>query len=60
MPVILTNKAADDWINPEIAETDDVLNFLKPYPAELMFKYPVSRDVGNVKNSYETLSRRYH
>ncbi|ANY69124.1 hypothetical protein BBD42_23545 [Paenibacillus sp. BIHB 4019] len=55
MPVILTGEAAADWIDQDIVATEDVLSFLKPYPAELMMKYPVSRDVGNVKNAHESL-----
>ncbi|MGG4145422.1 SOS response-associated peptidase [Paenibacillus algorifonticola] len=55
MPVILTGEAAASWINEDMEGTDDVLSYLRPYPAELMVKYPVSRNVGNVRNSYATL-----
>ncbi|MGO4699540.1 SOS response-associated peptidase [Paenibacillus sp. 2TAB26] len=50
MPVILTD--IHGWLNPEM---EDVSQFLKPFPADEMMKYPVSRDVGNVKNSDESL-----
>lgn len=46
MPVIL--KDINGWLNPD---TEDILQFLQPFSAEDMMKYPVSRDVGNVKNS---------
>ncbi|GAA0849334.1 SOS response-associated peptidase [Paenibacillus glucanolyticus] len=55
MPVILTGRAADEWINPNIQETNKVISFLKPYPADRMIKYPVSKDVGNVKNTSPSL-----
>ncbi|OME69778.1 hypothetical protein BK120_33785 [Paenibacillus sp. FSL A5-0031] len=50
MPVILTD--IHGWLNPEI---EDVSQFLKPFPTEEMMKYPVSKDVGNVKNSDESI-----
>ncbi|MGO4184627.1 SOS response-associated peptidase [Paenibacillus sp. TAF43_2] len=50
MPVILTDIEA--WLDPD---TEDIMSFLKPYPAEKMIKYPVSMDVGNVKNSSASL-----
>jgi putative SOS response-associated peptidase YedK len=53
MPVILRDTAS--WLNPEIKDTKDVLSFLKPYPADQIIKYTVSRDVGNVKNTSASL-----
>lgn len=50
MPVIL--KDINGWLNHE---TEDILQFLQPFSAEDMMKYPVSRDVGNVKNSNASL-----
>lgn len=50
MPVILT--ATDAWMNPD---TEDVLSLLTTYSADQMIKYPVSKDVGNVKNSKASL-----
>lgn len=55
MPVILTDSAADEWLNPDTTDTVKVLSYLKPYPSEKMIKYPVSKDVGKVKNSNESL-----
>ncbi len=44
MPVILAQDDYDDWLGGD----DDKL--LRPYPAESMSAYPVSRAVNNVKN----------
>ncbi|WP_336775319.1 SOS response-associated peptidase [Paenibacillus sp. MMO-58] len=51
MPVILTGAGAADWINPQIADTERVLSYLNAYPDTEMIKYPVSKDIGNVRNS---------
>jgi len=55
MPVILTGDTACKWLDPDLSETRHVLEFLHPYPADQMIKYPVSKDVGNVKNSSASL-----
>ncbi|MEO0584916.1 MAG: SOS response-associated peptidase [Bacteroidota bacterium] len=54
MPVILDQPQQERWLNAgESAE--DLLEILRPYPAEKMKAYPVSSAVGNVRNDYEEL-----
>lgn len=50
MPVILVPEDYGRWLGDELAEPDDVLGLLRPYPAEAMVAYPVSRAVSNVRN----------
>lgn len=50
MPVILTNKALDSWLDPEVTNKDQLQELLTAYPADQMIKYPVSKNVGNVAN----------
>jgi putative SOS response-associated peptidase YedK len=33
MPVILERELEEDWLNPDISETDRLLQMLKPYVA---------------------------
>jgi putative SOS response-associated peptidase YedK len=46
MPVILDPEDYDRWL-----DGSDGQNLLRPYPSEKMLRYPVSRAVGNVKNT---------
>ena len=46
MPVILDPADYDAWLDGTKAE-----NLLRSYPSEKMARYPVSRTVGNVKNT---------
>lgn len=55
MPVILSDSNAAEWLNPNVDNTEKVLSMLRPYPTDLMVKYPVSREVGNVKNTNSSL-----
>lgn len=50
MPVIMDSIALDKWLDPGLTDRDQVLGLLNPYPADSMFSYPVSKNVGNVKN----------
>ncbi|WP_138494718.1 SOS response-associated peptidase [Paenibacillus pinistramenti] len=50
MPVILKRETAEAWLDPANREVPELLELLKPYPAEEMLSYPVSRAIGNVKN----------
>jgi len=43
MPVILTGEAEAVWLDPTIQEPARLLPLLKPYPAQEMEAYPVSR-----------------
>jgi putative SOS response-associated peptidase YedK len=46
MPVILEPADYDRWLSGAAGE-----ELLKPNPSEKMARYPVSRAVGNVKNT---------
>lgn len=49
MPMILTIDDEKKWLDPE-QTVEDLKNMLQPFPAENMKAYPVSKDVGSVKN----------
>lgn len=50
MPVILEEEEYDLWLNPEEQAPAELNHLLKPYPAEEMTAYPVSRLVNQPKN----------
>ena len=50
MPVILEQEAYDVWLDPAEQSPDRLDVWLKPYPAERMTAYPVSRFVNNPSN----------
>ncbi|WP_248924714.1 SOS response-associated peptidase [Paenibacillus hamazuiensis] len=50
MPAILRPEDEAMWLNREVRQTDALQALLRPYPAEEMEAYPVSKAVGNVKN----------
>lgn len=50
MPVILRPGAYEDWLNPQLRDTDTLTHWLRPYPAELMKARPVSKLVNNPGN----------
>jgi putative SOS response-associated peptidase YedK len=50
MPVILSPDDYDRWLDPERKSPDDVLDLLRPYPAERMAASPVSTLVNNPRN----------
>jgi putative SOS response-associated peptidase YedK len=43
MPVILHSDEEETWLNPDTTEPEQLHRFLKPYPADAMAAYPVSR-----------------
>lgn len=47
MPVILKKDDEQNWINPDLVEIDHLKEFLKPYPANHMEKYPISAYVNS-------------
>ena len=49
MPVILEPRDYDRWLDPEAAERLPT-DLLRPFPAERMIAWPVSKRVGNVRN----------
>jgi putative SOS response-associated peptidase YedK len=50
MPVILEREAYDVWLDPAEQSPDQLDAWLKPYPAEQMTAYAVSRFVNNPSN----------
>ncbi len=50
MPVILRREDEDEWLDPENTEPEQLLPLLRPYPAEGMAAYPVSRMVNSPAN----------
>jgi putative SOS response-associated peptidase YedK len=51
MPVMLSEKAGDFWIAPTQSEPQALLDLLKPYDAELMEAYAVSKGVNSPRNN---------
>jgi putative SOS response-associated peptidase YedK len=50
MPVILPSEAYSQWLDPSEQRPEDLQKFLKPYPAEEMKAFPVSRLVNSPEN----------
>ncbi|MBN1220482.1 MAG: SOS response-associated peptidase [Anaerolineae bacterium] len=50
MPVILAPEAYEQWLDPAECTPTQLSGLLKPYPAEQMTAYPVSRAVNNPRN----------
>jgi putative SOS response-associated peptidase YedK len=50
MPVVLDEKAADDWMNPKEANPLSLKRLLVPAPADLLAMKPMSPLVNSVKN----------
>lgn len=50
MPVILHPEDYDLWLDPDFDERDPLTTLLKPYPADEMEAYPVSRYVNSPSN----------
>ncbi|MBE7553850.1 MAG: SOS response-associated peptidase [Anaerolineales bacterium] len=55
MPLILPREAYEQWLDPAERTPDQLNSLLKPYPAELMTAYPVSRLVNSPKNDSPAL-----
>jgi putative SOS response-associated peptidase YedK len=51
MPVILHPEDYDLWLDPDFDEKEPLSTLLKPYPAEAMEAYPVSRVVNSPSNN---------
>jgi putative SOS response-associated peptidase YedK len=51
MPVILHPEDYDMWLDPDFDEREPLTSLLKPFPAEAMEAYPVSRRVNNPANN---------
>ncbi|OKP91217.1 hypothetical protein A3844_05150 [Paenibacillus helianthi] len=50
MPVILKPEDEATWLDRTLQDPTTLMSLLQPYPAEVMMAYPVSAEVGNVKN----------
>ncbi|MCW2239591.1 SOS response-associated peptidase [Azospirillum canadense] len=50
MPVILPSAQWPAWLGEEPVSDETLRSLLRPYPAPEMRMWPVSRDVGNVRN----------
>jgi putative SOS response-associated peptidase YedK len=48
MPVILNPGQWDDWLSPNIRQTDNLLPLIRPYSAGAMQAWPVTRQVNKV------------
>lgn len=58
MPAILDPAGAERWLS-SIESAEDLREVLRPYPAEQMKAYPVTPDVGSVRNESERMIRPY-
>jgi len=47
MPVIVTPDKYDVWLDPDVNDFNTIRGILKPYDANLMRRYPVSRKLNN-------------
>jgi putative SOS response-associated peptidase YedK len=50
MPVIVPPDKYDVWLDPDVNDFDAIRDILKPYGANLMRRYPVSRKLNNSQN----------
>lgn len=50
MPVILAQESFPAWLSPDEQSPKNFRDLLKPFPAEKMASYPVSRYVNNIRN----------
>lgn len=57
MPAILTPEQESLWISNDLSP-QVMLDMITPYPSELMEAYPVSNEVGNVKNNHKGLIKK--
>lgn len=55
MPVILPRSAWDEWLSPEVDDTELLGRLLVPAPSEIITFHPVSTEVNNVRNKGEHL-----
>ncbi len=50
MPVILNRNDYDSWLDPGMTNVEALSDLLKPYDAQSMRSYPVSRRINQVQN----------
>ena len=58
MPVILTPEEEEAWLDTEKYPVNDVVGFLKPYPADQMEAYTVSKNVNSPRTDSPDLINR--
>jgi len=51
MPVILSRDREDSWLDPANEDKEQLLSFLKPYPAEEMMAFEVSTEVNSPQHN---------
>ena len=49
MPVIVMPDKYDLWLDPDVNDFNAIRDILRPYDANLMRRYPVSRKLNNSK-----------
>ena len=59
MPVILKQEDHDRWLDPGFKQVDDILDLLKPYPADSMRRYLVSTRVNSPQNDDPACAEEY-
>lgn len=59
MPVILSKKDEDIWLDPQNKDTESLLRLLKPYPAEKMKVHMVSKKVNSPANNTPDLIEEF-
>lgn len=55
MPIILAREDEDRWLNPELNDDKDIVEFLHPSAEGMLTLYPVSKDVNIPANNTPTL-----
>ncbi|AOZ94122.1 SOS response-associated peptidase [Paenibacillus crassostreae] len=60
MPAILHRDHESQWLSRDNHNEMALIELLRPYEASKMFAYPVSADVGNVKNDSKELIDELH
>ncbi len=58
MPVILAEEDWPKWLGEEPATDEELLALLRPFPADQMELYPVSKRVGNFRNNDPGVAER--
>jgi putative SOS response-associated peptidase YedK len=56
MPAILDPKDYDIWLDPDVTDAEHLLPLLRPYAADKMAAYPVSRQVNSPRNQGPSLT----
>ena len=60
MPVILERENYDVWLDPGFSRTEQLVDLLKPYRADLMRRYRVSPRVNSVQNDDPACAEEYN